>query len=313
MYSYIIMKGYKNPYSAQMGSVFMPIRTRNKMETEIPAHEIRFTAPKPILPAPPAKVFDTKSLRRIVPDVMRDAIYREKQAFDNKIRQLNEPILPSLEAERISKELFYAKVANLDAMKKRQLAKGMLTPEQYLEETSRYRSEFDTLTGDASLADLLQRYQDAGLPRPPVNLSNTTIRDPAEYLEALRGLRPAPETGVNVPQLPPTTAQPAGNAPARAQRRTGGGGAPVAIDIDELALRAFEEGRDPDTLRMEALIEAGRRENAERQASLLREIRQRASREVREAGGVAINIPGETEQQRIARFRRQTRGRGRGT
>ena len=164
-----------------MGSVFMPMSVRNRMTSGLPEHEKTFIARKPIMPAPPARVFDSKYIGSYLSEPEKASIYRERIQVEDAIRKLQEPLRPSLEVEKASKRMFYNKLSELDAKLRDQLSKGLLTPQQYMERTEAYRNEFDTAVQRADIADLQSRLASVGLPAPMLALPQTPIVSPRDF------------------------------------------------------------------------------------------------------------------------------------
>lgn len=171
----------RSGYGAQMGSVFMPMSVRNRMTSGLPEHEKTFIARKPIMPAPPARVFDSKYIGSYLTEPEKASIYRERIQIEDAVRKLQEPLRPSLEVEKASKRMFYNKLSELDAKLRDQLSKGLLTPQQYMERTEAYRNEFDTAVQRADIADLQSRLASVGLPAPSSTIPNTPVVAPRDF------------------------------------------------------------------------------------------------------------------------------------
>lgn len=171
----------RSGYGAQMGSVFMPMSVRNRMTSGLPEHEKTFIARKPIMPAPPARVFDSKYIGSYLTEPEKASIYRERIQIEDAVRKLQEPLRPSLEVEKASKRMFYNKLSELDAKLRDQLSKGLLTPQQYMERTEAYRNEFDTAVQRADIADLQSRLASVGLPAPSSTIPESPIVAPRDF------------------------------------------------------------------------------------------------------------------------------------
>jgi hypothetical protein len=168
-------------FGAQMGSVFMSMKQRNRMGGFIPEHEKVIIARKPIMPAPPARIFNPKHISSYLTAPEKRSIYMEQIQLQDAIRKLQEPLRPSLELEKAVKRLEFNKLAELDARIRDQLSKGLITPDQYMERTQAYRNEFDTAVRRADIADLQSRLASVGLPAPEAGLPQTPVIAPRDF------------------------------------------------------------------------------------------------------------------------------------
>jgi hypothetical protein len=168
-------------FGAQMGSVFMSMKQRNRMGGFIPEHEKVIIARRPIMPAPPARIFNPKHISSYLTAPEKRSIYMEQIQLQDAIRKLQEPLRPSLELEKAVKRLEFNKLAELDARIRDQLSKGLITPDQYMERTQAYRNEFDTAVRRADIADLQSRLASVGLPAPDAGLPQTPVIAPRDF------------------------------------------------------------------------------------------------------------------------------------